>query len=60
MTKLSDLDPSYPGKKHGKPVVDEREHFYRCAHCGQLVDMRDLAQVMWHEDEGHEPLKFDA
>lgn len=32
--------------------VPESEHFYRCERCGGLVDMRDLAKVMAHEDEG--------
>lgn len=43
----------------GEPV-DEAEHFYTCAACGQAVDMRDLGQVFHHEDPGHEPMRADA
>lgn len=28
----------------------ESEHFYRCERCGGLVDMRDLSNVMAHEE----------
>lgn len=56
MTKLSDLGPPIPGKHHGGEPADERENFYPCPACGQLVDMRDLRQVMWHEEPGHKPL----
>ena len=45
----------------GKPIeLEEHEHFYVCAACGQAVDKRDLGQVFHHEDAGHEPLQFDA
>ncbi|TPN57585.1 hypothetical protein FJ976_02805 [Mesorhizobium sp. B1-1-9] len=58
MTKLSDLGPPIPGKRHGSEPADVRENFYRCSECGQLVDMRDFRQVVWHEKPGHEPLDF--
>jgi hypothetical protein len=38
------------------PVLDEREHFYVCNHCGQAVDMRLLGDVLYHDEPGHEPL----
>jgi hypothetical protein len=45
------------GKQIGGPVSeDEAEHFYVCEACGQAVDMRDLGQVLHHEEEGHEPI----
>lgn len=45
----------------GKPLeLEDHEHFYICAACGQAVDMRDLGQVFHHEDVGHEPLALDA
>ncbi|TIW90909.1 MAG: hypothetical protein E5V59_21970 [Mesorhizobium sp.] len=56
MTKISDLGSPIPGKRHGAPVADERDHFYNCSYCGQKVDMRDLRQVIWHEEPGHKPL----
>ncbi len=40
--------------------LEEHEHFYVCATCGQAVDKRDLGQVFHHEDAGHEPLALDA
>ncbi|MER9842543.1 hypothetical protein NKJ59_14995 [Mesorhizobium australicum] len=55
--ELTDLGPPLPGKLHGAPVRDERDHFYACPSCGQEVDMRDLRQVIWHEEPGHEPLE---
>jgi hypothetical protein len=36
--------------------TDEAEHFYLCPTCGQAVDMRDLAQVFYHDEEGHRRL----
>jgi len=39
------------------PVTDERDHFYVCAECGEAVDRRDLAQVIHHEQPGHEPMR---
>ena len=59
MTKLSDLGPPIPGKRHGPEPVDERDHFYNCPHCGQLVDQRDARQVFYHEAPGHEPLEAE-
>ena len=44
-----------------KPLeLEEHEHFYVCAACGQAVDKRDLGQVFHHNDAGHEPLQLDA
>ncbi|UCI22648.1 hypothetical protein FJ970_32475 (plasmid) [Mesorhizobium sp. B2-1-8] len=57
MTKLSDPGPSIPGKRHEGEPDDEDENFYICKVCGQPVDMRDLRQVIWHEQPRHKPLK---
>lgn len=44
-----------------KPMeLQEHEHFYLCATCGQSVDKRDLGQVFHHEEAGHEPLELDS
>ncbi|MER8385274.1 hypothetical protein NKH14_07080 [Mesorhizobium sp. M1380] len=59
MTKLSELGPPINGKKQGEPVKDESEHFYECSECGQVVDWRDLRQVIWHQLPGHDPLEMD-
>ena len=32
------------------------DHFYTCPACGQLVDRRQLGDVLWHEERGHEPI----
>ncbi|WP_095203444.1 hypothetical protein [Mesorhizobium carmichaelinearum] len=55
MTKLPDFAP-IPGERHDGNPTDERENFYTCPTCGQLVDMRDLRQVIWHERPMHKPL----
>ncbi|MGX5805348.1 hypothetical protein ACWGS9_29540 [Bradyrhizobium sp. Arg314] len=60
MTKLSDLGPPIIGKMHGKDHADERDHFHKCGACGQIIDLRDLRQVIWHEKPGHEPLELDG
>jgi hypothetical protein len=31
----------------------EKEYFYKCARCGEMVDMRQLDDVLFHED--HKP-----
>jgi hypothetical protein len=28
----------------------EKEHFYKCQQCGEMVDMRQLDDVLFHED----------
>lgn len=56
MTKLSDIGPPIRGKRHDGDAADEEDNFYSCATCGQLVDMRDLRQVIWHERPKHKPL----
>lgn len=55
MTKLSDLGPPIPGNRHGGDHYDEQDNFYSCPICGQMVDMRDLRQVIWHERPKHKP-----
>ncbi|BAB54720.1 hypothetical protein [Mesorhizobium japonicum] len=45
MTKISDLGPPIPGKRHGAEPARVEDNFYPCSYCGQLVDQRDLRQV---------------
>jgi hypothetical protein len=33
----------------------EKCHFYRCERCGEMVDMRQLDDVLFHEDHVHRP-----
>jgi len=44
------------GKRVGGEPENEADHFYQCPSCGQLVDKRDLGEVMHHEIADHEPL----
>jgi len=60
MTKLSDLGPPIEGKRQGGESANELDSFYQCSACGQWVDQRDLRQVIWHGQPGHEPLEMDA
>lgn len=48
----------YPNSEVAKWLSDfdkNREHFFICAKCGDIVDMRDLGNVFEHE---HDELKF--
>ncbi|TGQ32783.1 hypothetical protein EN859_027955 [Mesorhizobium sp. M00.F.Ca.ET.216.01.1.1] len=60
MTKLSQLGPPITGRRHSGEHFIEQGHFHTCPTCGQPVDRRDLRQVIWHEQPGHEPLEMDA
>jgi hypothetical protein len=44
------------------PVKDEIDHFWKCECCGQLVDMRNLMEVLYHmnQEDRHEPLIDDS
>jgi hypothetical protein len=33
----------------------EKQHFYKCKRCGEFVDMRQLDDVLFHEDHIHRP-----
>jgi hypothetical protein len=44
-----------PGVFQGVEPLDEAEHFHVCGHCGQSVDMRQLADVFYHHEPGHKP-----
>ena len=43
----------------GPAITSEADHFYRCEHCKQAVDMRDLGQVLHHEQRPHQPIPND-
>ncbi len=44
-----------PGVCVSHEITDESQHFCPCASCGQLFDMRDLSDVMYHEEPDHKP-----
>lgn len=58
--KTDNTGTGITGKRVGGEPDDEAEHFYICAECGQAVDMRDLGQVMHHEEPGHERIPDDG
>jgi hypothetical protein len=33
----------------------EKRHFYECSRCGEMVDKRELDDVLFHEDHVHRP-----
>jgi hypothetical protein len=47
MTKLFDLGDTIHGEPLS-PVIDD-DLFFTCEECGQIVDRRDLDQVIWRE-----------
>lgn len=38
------------------PAAPEAEHFLTCKACGQPMDLRNLGDVLHHEEPGHAPL----
>ena len=34
---------------------EEKVHFYRCQRCGEMVDKRQLDDVIFHEDHKQRP-----
>jgi hypothetical protein len=44
------------GQRQGGEPDSVLDHFYTCPTCGQLVDKRDLGQVLHHEIAGHQRL----
>lgn len=34
---------------------EKRHFFYKCQQCGEMVDMRQLDDVLFHEDHVHRP-----
>lgn len=38
----------------------EADHFLLCPACGQAIDVRQLMQVLHHEEAGHERVREDG
>ncbi|TPI20376.1 hypothetical protein FJW08_31900 [Mesorhizobium sp. B3-2-1] len=55
MTKLSELGA--PPNHHYGGAAYRSENLYQCPVCRQPVDMRDLRQLVWHDNMFHGPLK---
>lgn len=61
MTRLSDLGPPKGVTVHCPPDAREDSDFYRCETCRQIVDLKDVRQVIWHQfEDEHEPLELDS
>lgn len=39
------------GYRVGPQPKDETEHFIKCSLCGSMLDMRDLGEILIHEEE---------
>lgn len=48
------------GKSVDGEPARESEHFMLCPHCGQAIDMRELAQALHHDMPGHKPIRLDG
>jgi hypothetical protein len=46
--------PLNPGVPAGWVPKDESDHYLECPICGHMIDMRDLAEVIEHDDAPHE------
>lgn len=44
-----------PGVFQGAQPLAEADHFYVCSVCAQAVDMRQLADVLYHEELRYDP-----
>ena len=40
-----------PGRPVGEPPTGEADHFIQCPVCTEWIDMRDLGQVIEHEEK---------
>ena len=41
----------------GADPADEARHYYKCAECGHMVDMRNLGEVFEHEGPHSAPVR---
>lgn len=46
--------PKHPGKPTNWTPESEADHFLKCPHCGHMIDMRDLGEVLEHNEGPHE------
>jgi len=60
MNKITNGGKGIIGKREGGDPENELDNFYACAKCGQSVDMRDLGQVLHHEEVDHKKIDFDS
>ena len=60
MTRTDNPGTGWKGVRVGPQPENEADHYFNCKRCGQAVDMRDLGQVLHHEQLEHEPLDLDS
>jgi hypothetical protein len=60
MNKIPEEYRGIIGTREGGDPENEIDNFYTCDHCKQSVDMRDLGQVFYHEQDKHSPLNLDS
>lgn len=58
--KISQLGPPIVRRRHAGEPIKESDHFLLCPECDQAIDLRDLRQVIWHQQPGHKPLEMDS
>ena len=59
MARINNQCKGIKGQREYPPIDNEWDHFYRCPHCNQPVDKRDLGQVVHHNDKDHKPLDHE-
>ena len=42
-------------EEYEKLPPEEKEHFAKCAECGETFDRRSLDKVLFHQDHKHRP-----
>ncbi|ESY62360.1 hypothetical protein X742_33200 [Mesorhizobium sp. LNHC232B00] len=52
---LNALDDPIPGKPQDSKPADDLDNFYTCP-TQSAANIRDLRQVIWHEQPKHKPL----
>jgi hypothetical protein len=40
----------------GPALPDEQMHYFACGACGQMIDARDLGEIIYHESPNHAPM----
>jgi hypothetical protein len=54
-SQIADLGASVSGSRNAPGAM----HFFPCGMCGQLIDARQLGEVIYHETPDHEPLAIN-
>ena len=52
---MARTDPTLNPADFNELSESEKRHFYKCEQCGEIVDMRQLDDVLFYEDHVHRP-----